>query len=320
MVVGKGALVDDFGAEFDQALEEAFRHGDAGDGTDPKAPQVGEGFFLASEEVFEVEGVVAAGVDGGVKVVAADLFFQLGVFIACAFGEEDKVGPAKGIGGFAKDAAGQDVLVAEGVLSVDEKEVEAVAEAEVLEAVVQEEGVGTVVADGMAGGFDAVGIDEDGDAREVAGEHEGFVAGLCGIEKNGFSVGDDAGGRRGAAREKLVGEAGEEGFGDAFISAAEDGNAAARFLERAGEFFNDGGLAGSAHGEVADADDHHADRVAAKEGILVEAGADPHDACVEGGEQEKKGFEKGGPATCGTIEDDIGRKLFEGFESFQCHD
>ena len=76
------------------------------------------------------------------------------------------------------------MLVAEWVLAVDEEEVEAVAEAEVLEAVIEEEGVGLVVADGVAGGFDAVRVDEDGNAWEVAGEHKGFVAGLSGIEKN----------------------------------------------------------------------------------------------------------------------------------------
>ena len=131
-----------------------------------------------------MKGVMAAGVDGGVSVVAADLFFDLGVFVAGAFGEEDEIGPAEGIGGFAKDAAGKDVLVAERVLSVDEEEVEAVAEAEVLEAVVEEEGVGLVVADGVASGFDAVGVDKDGDAWKVAGEHEGLVTGLSGIEEN----------------------------------------------------------------------------------------------------------------------------------------
>jgi hypothetical protein len=45
-----------------------------------------------------------------------------------------------------------------------------------------------VVSDGVAGGFDAVGVDEDGDAWEVAGEHEGLVTRLSGIEENRFSV------------------------------------------------------------------------------------------------------------------------------------
>ena len=118
------------------------------------------------------------------SVVAADLFFDLGVFVAGAFGEEDEIGSAEGIGGFAKDASGKDVLVAEWVLAVDEEEVKAVAEAEVLEAVVEKEGIGLVVADGVASGFDAVGVDEDGDAWKVACEHEGLVAGLSGIKEN----------------------------------------------------------------------------------------------------------------------------------------
>jgi hypothetical protein len=48
---------------------------------------------------------------------------------------------------------------------------------------------------------------------------------------------------------------------------------------------------------------------------LVEAGANAHDACVDGREEEKERFEEGGSTAGGTIQDDIGRKLFEGFES-----
>ena len=75
-------------------------------------------------------------------------------------------------------------MVAEGVLAVDEEEVKAVAEAEVLEAVIEKEGIGLIVSNGVAGGFHAVGVDEDGDAWAIAGEHEGFVSGLSGIEEN----------------------------------------------------------------------------------------------------------------------------------------
>ena len=227
---------------------------------------------------------MAAGVDGGVTVVAADLFFHLGVFVACAFGEEDEIGPAEGIGGFAKDAAGENMLVAERVLSVNKEKIKAVSEAEVLKAVVEKEGVGLVVADGVAGGFDAVGVDEDGDAGKVACEHERFVPGLSGIEENRFSVGDNSGRRGSAAGEELVGQACEEGFGDAFISAAKDGDASARFLKGSGEFFDDGCFACASDGEVTDADNHHTDRVAAEDGVLVEASTYAHDACVNGRE------------------------------------
>jgi len=173
---------------------------------------------------------MAAGVDGGVSVVAADLFFDLGVFVAGAFGEEDEIGPAECIGGFAKDAAGKDVLVAERVLAVDEEEVEAVAEAEVLKAVVEKEGIGLVVANGVTGRFNSVGVDEDGDAWKVAGEHEGLVAGLSGIKENRFSVGDNAGRGGSAAGEKFVCKASKKGFGYRFVTATENGDAAACFL------------------------------------------------------------------------------------------
>ena len=320
MVVGKGALVDDFGAETDQSLHEAFGHGDAGDGADAEAAQVGERETFSGEKIFEVKGVMATGVDGGVAVMAADLFFEFGVIFARAFGQENEIGPAEGIGGFAQDAAGKDVLIAERVLAVDEEEIEAVAEAEILEAVVEKESVGLVVADGVAGGCGAIGIDEDGDAGEVAGEHEGFVARLGGIEQDRFSVGDNAGRGWGPTGEEFIGQAGEEGFGYGFVTATEDGDATSGFEEGAGEFFHHGGFAGTADGEVADADDHDPDRVAAEDGILVEAGAKAHDAGVEGGEEEKERFEEGGSATGGTIEDNIGGKLFEWFEGFEGHD
>jgi len=40
VVIGKGALVDDFGAEADESLHKAFRHGDSGDGADAKATKI----------------------------------------------------------------------------------------------------------------------------------------------------------------------------------------------------------------------------------------------------------------------------------------
>lgn len=263
---------------------------------------------------------MAARVDGGVTIVAADLFFYFGVIVAGAFCQEDEIGSAEGGVRFAQNAARKNVLVTEGVLAVDEKEVKAVAEAKVLEAVIEEEGIGLVLANGVAGRFDAVGIDEDGDAGEVAGEHEGFIACLGGIEEDGFSVGDDAGWGGGATGKKFIGEAGEEWFGDGFVAAAENGDAATGLDEGAGEFFDDGGFAGTTDGEVTHADDHDADGVAAKERVLVEAGAQAHEAGVKGGEEKKEGFEEGGAATGGAVEDDVGGELLEEFEGFEGHE
>jgi len=319
VVVGKGALVNDFGTEFDETLQKTFRHGNTSDGADPKASEIRKGFGFPGDHVLQMEGVMGAGKNLGVAVVATDLFFQFGLILALAFGEKDEVGPLESIGRFAEDSAGKDMAVPKGILAVDEEEIKTVTEAEVLVTVIEQEGVGAVVTDGVAGGFHPVGIDENGNAGKVACEHEGFVAGLGGVEQDGFSVRDDAGRGGSAAGEEAVGESGEEGFGDGFITAAEDGDAATGFLERAGEFFDHGGLAGTADGEVADADDEGADRVTAEDGIMIEAGAEPHDAGVDGGEEKKKGLQEGGSPSSRTVEDDVGGELLEGFEGFQSH-
>ena len=242
------------------------------------------------------------------------------MFFPLALGEEDEIGAAQGVGWFAEDSSRQNMFVAERILSIDEEEVKAIAEAEVLEAVIEQEGIGSIVADGEASAFDAIGIDEDGDAGEIAGEHEGFITSLSGIEENGPSVRNNAGGRGDPAWKKLIGQAGEERFGGAFVAATEDSDAAACLVKRAGEFFNDGSFAGATYGEVADADDHDPDGVSAKDGILIEAGAQTHDACVNRSEEEQERFKEGCAASSRTIEDDIGGKLFERFESLDCHE
>ena len=211
------------------------------------------------------------------------------------------------------------MAVPEWILPVHEEEVKAVAKAKVLVTIIEEEGVGAVVADGVPGRFYAVGIDEDGDAGKVAGEHEGFIAGLGRVKQDGFSVRDNAGRGRGAAGEKAIGEAGEKGFGDGFIAAAENGDAAAGFLERTGELFHHRGLAGPADGEVADANDESAHGVTPEDGIVVELGPDPHDAGVDGSEAKEDGFEQGGAAPGCTVEDDVRGELLEGFKSSKSH-
>jgi len=319
MVIGKGALIDDFGAEFHQSLKEAFGHSNAGDGANPESTEIGERLGFTRDHIFQMERVMGAGKDAGVAVVATDLFFEGGMVLALAFGEENEVGAFEGVGRFAENAAGKNVTVAEGILAVHEEKIETVAEAEVLVAIVKKEGIGAVVADGVAGRFDAVGINEDGDTGKVAGEHEGFVAGLGRVEQDGFSIGYDPGRRGSAAGEEAIGESGEEGFGDGFIAAAENGDAATGFLEGAGELFDDGGFAGAAHGEVTDADDEGTDGVTAEDGVVIEAGAEAHDAGVDGGEEKEEGFEEGGAASGRPIENDVRGELLERFEGFQGH-
>jgi hypothetical protein len=254
-----------------------------------------------------------------VAVVTANLLLHFSLILALAFGEENEIGPLEGIGRFAEHPARKDVAVPEGILAVDQEEIETVAEAKVLVTVVEKKGIRAVVADGVAGGFDSVRIHQDGNAGKVAGEHEGFVAGLGGVEQDGFSVRDDAGRRRGAAGEEAVGEASEKGFGDGFVAAAEDGDAAAGVLKGAGELFHHRGFAGAADREIADANDEGTDGVTTENGVVVELGPNPHDSGIDGGEAKKNGFEQGSPAAGGTVEDNVRGELLEGFKSSESH-
>ena len=212
------------------------------------------------------------------------------------------------------------MLVAERILPINKQEVKAIAEAEALKTIIKKEGVGPVVANGVTGAFDSVGIDEHGDAGEIAGEHEGLISCLGGVEEDRFSVGNNARGGGNPAWKKLIGQAGEERFGSAFVATTEDGDTATCFVQRAGKLLDDGSFTGATYGEVADADDHDADGVSAEDSILVEASTQAHDACVNRSEEEKDRFKEGCAAASRTIEDDIGGKLFERFESLDCHE
>ena len=270
MVVGVAFGVDDVGAEASEALLEALGDGDAGDGADVEVLEDVEGMVVAGEDVNEVEGLVGALDDfgGGVELPdGGDEFFGA-EFVA--FCDEDVVGAFEVGDGLAEGAAGEEVVVAEGAVAVDEADVEAAFEGEVLEAVVEEKCVAAEAGDGVPARFDAVFVHEDDDVFEVGGKHVGFVAGLGAVEEEGAAVGDDAGWDGVFLECDFGDDALPEGAGGAFVTTGEDGDAAAGFLEGAGEDFDDGGLAGAADGEVADADDLAAECVVAEDAVFPE--------------------------------------------------
>jgi F0F1-type ATP synthase epsilon subunit len=57
---------------------------------------------------------------------------------ALALREENQIGSSEGVGRFTENSTREDVAVAEGILPVHQEKVEAVAESEVLVAIVEE--------------------------------------------------------------------------------------------------------------------------------------------------------------------------------------
>ena len=61
--------------------------------------------------------------------------------------------------------------------TIDQNDVEAVTKAEILESVVENEGVAVELTDGVLPAFDAVFVDDHGNVLETGGEHVGRIPG-----------------------------------------------------------------------------------------------------------------------------------------------
>jgi len=206
--------------------------------------------------------LVSGGGDDGAFVALADAAgeaFDGGWGDGVDAGDHDDVGAGEAFDRFAEPAGGEE-LVDEGVAGgVDEDDVEVAVEFAVLEAVVEEDGVGGAAFDEATGGVGAEGVGFDGDAGEGGFVFELFVGFFAGL---------------------------------GFVAPHGDAGGAAELAEEVGEIGDHGGFAGAADGEVADADDGCVDAldVAAAVEAFV-AGADG--GGVEGGEEVAGGRGEG---------------------------
>ena len=321
MVVGVASGQDRFAAEAAEDAFEAFRGCDAADGAGFAAAEEFEGLLVfRMVDVLEDDWPVAAGNDFGGAVEASDAVADFVVAIrAVAFGQEDVTGAAEVAGRFAKRAAGEEEFVAEGGIAVDEHDVEAAAEPEVLEAVVEQEGIASEFAHGPASGFDSVLVDDHGDAGEVAGEHPWFIACVGGVACEVGAIADDERGHFCFAAGELLEESGAQGRFDAFVAPAEDGDAAAFLAEAPGEHFDDGSFAGAADGEVADADDGGSEVVIGFDAVAEEGEAALHEAMEDAGESMEEEAQSTCAHTAALAEDDFHAPLFETVEVFARH-
>jgi hypothetical protein len=319
VMVGVGAGVDEFGTEFAEPFFKAFGNGNSADGSDGSALEEIEFDLLSSKEMLEEFGFVAAFENFSMAIELTDSFFEIGQIAAIAFGQENGIGSFEVIAGFPESSARQDVFVAEGMLAVDEGEVDPFFKGEILIAIVENDEVDSEFFDGEAGTFDPVFIDENEDIAKIGSEHEGFVTGTFRVEEKGAAIGDDARGIGRFLEGNLPPPAGEEGAGHAFVTATEDGDATSVLGKDTGEEFDDWGFAGAADGEVADADDGATDRVTFQPAVVIEVPAPAHDLGVEAGKDPSDGAEEAGAKAFAFFEDDLNGELFELFEGAVGH-
>ena len=142
-----------------------------------------------------------------------------------------------------------------------------------------------------------------------------LIAGATGVEKDAVAVGNDARGEEVEMLEDAVAQALGKRAGDAFVAAAEDGDAPSAFLQLARQHFRHGRLTGSSNGEIADADNGTSDFLRAKNALSVEREARLHRAFIGEGEDTEHEFEGVGATTLAALEDDIDRVAFESLEN-----
>ncbi len=208
--------------------------------------------------------------DAGAGIVLGDAaaqFFGLPV----AFGDKDGVGAGQVGRRFAQRAAREQTFGPERLLLVHEHDVLAAsAQFPVLKAVVQQEGVAAEFLDGVTAALDAVFVHEHDDVLEIGGEHVGFVTGHFGIQQKRFAIRDHAGRGGVVAEQDFVHQPFVKGSRPGAVTAREDGDVAALVAQFAGEFFDHGGLAGAAKGQITDGDDLHAEGGVAEDADVVE--------------------------------------------------
>jgi len=293
VMVEEAFVVANFGALLAEELFETLGRGDAAEGGDAEAAQIREGADAEAIDGLQMLRAVGTDDDFDLGMVAGNYLAQFVVGLAVGFGNEDVGGAAEVADRLAEDAAGQKAVVAEGVGFVHQEEIELAAEREVLEAVVEEENVGAKFLDGVLAGLDSVFVHQHNDAGEIAGEHEGLVPGFGGIEEDVLAVADDLG-RGVLAVAEPAPPADIKRLGAAFVTAAEDGDVAAALGEGTGEFFDDGGLARAADGEVADHDDRDAQGlIAEQDALAVEPNAHTDHAVKYEGEDRKRASKEG---------------------------
>ena len=234
VVVGKAFFDFELSTEFDQGFLEIFGHRNTGEGGNVFVLEEIERLLLEGREVFQILRAVRGRDDRGRGIVATNLFDEIGVIAAVGLGENDVVRAAQVFLGLAQSSCGEHRARAERGIGIDQANVEGARHAQVLHAVIEDQGIGAEFLDGKPSGFDAIFIDENGHAGEIVGEHEWFIAGEIGVEQDGSPGGDNFGQLLGLGRCFLL------GFPFlwfveclAFVAAGEDCDAAMAFAQGA---------------------------------------------------------------------------------------
>ncbi len=257
------------GAEIGEFLFKTLGLGDSGDGTDVFSGKPGKGEFFTSVQVLQMKGLVSALDDARGGVVLADSMDEGCVVSPFAFSDENVLSAPQVFGGFAKGSSREEIFVSKGGLTVDEAEVNALMEGQVLHAVIEDEGVAGKLLNGLDGGPHAVPVYEDNDVAKGTGEHEGFVACEAAVQEEADAVMHDAGFVLHQAQPFAL-KPSEEGGLLCLVTSGKDRHTPTLILECAREEFYNRRFAGTADGQVPDGNNEASWTSGSEEALSIE--------------------------------------------------
>jgi hypothetical protein len=183
MVIGEFARIDQLRAELNQAFLEALGLRNPAQRGNLSALKEVEPDTVASKNVFEVERMMNALDDACARIDFGNAASEF-VGFAIALRYEDPLGASEVRGRLAQCATRKQALIAERRLAVHQNDVVAASfQFPILEAVIEQQCVATVLFDGVTAAFNAIFVDENDDVSKIGSEHVWLVASHFRIEQ-----------------------------------------------------------------------------------------------------------------------------------------
>jgi hypothetical protein len=241
-------------------------------------------------------------------IVAADARDQLIVRLARILRDENVTRAPQVPRRLAQRSAREKEFVPEWRLSIDQHDVEPMFKVEILQTIIEQEGVDPPVINRVTPAFDAVLVDEDDHVFQIMREHERFVPGGERIEQQRFSIGNNPR-RINRSAKQAINPTSLRRFRLTLVTAAEDSDPAAADLQRASKFFDHRSFSGTADREVTNADDETTECALTENAFPIQIKPELDDAFVEKGKRVKHSAQDRGAKSATATEDNVDAEL-----------
>src|SRR5579862_222050 len=140
---------------------------------------------FTGEDILQIEWLMGTLDDLGLGVELANFVAELPGAEFAGFGDENVIGAFEIGDRLAQRATGEKIMVTEGIVAIDQANIEPAFEGEVLKAVVQKQCIATKLGYGVAAAFDTILVNKHHHVLKIGGEHVRLITGLSTVEQQG---------------------------------------------------------------------------------------------------------------------------------------